>query len=122
MTLTYGGYNLAEYAAKYGVIVVPRIVQGPNPIDSIAGTHDPDDLAHKLDIVIQCRALSADQLNVLWTLAQNAIDVPYQNLLYEEGSVHIDGRYRIEIGQSDPVILTSERKLFGGVIITLIQR
>ena len=123
MTLTYGGYNIAEMTSKYGVSVVPRIVEGPNGIDSIAGTHEPDPLAQKLDIVVNCwNILTDDQLNTLWTLAANAIEVPYQDLLYETGSIRISGKYRITVGQSNTQLDTSEHKFFGGVILTFTQR
>lgn len=122
MTLTYAGYDLASYTGKYGVQVIPRTVEGPNPIDSIAGTHEPDPLAHKLDITIDCWPLTDAQMNILWMLESNAIDVPYQNLLYVTGDISISGKYRISIGQSKPAIDTSERKLFEGVVITLTQR
>jgi len=123
MTLTYGGYNLADYTSKYGVSVVPRTVEGPNPIDSIAGTHEPDPLSAKKDIVVKCwDILTDDQMNTLWTLEANAVDVPYQSLLYVSGNINISGQYRISVGQSDPMIDTSERKLFGGVVLTFTQR
>ena len=62
MTLTYGGYNIADYTSKYGVSVVPRTVEGPNAIDSIAGTHEPDPLAQKYDITV--RALSGSPVRL----------------------------------------------------------
>jgi len=123
MTLTYGGYNIAEMTSKYGVSVVPRTVEGPNGIDSIAGTHEPDPLAQKLDIVVNCwNILTDDQLNTLWTLANNAVEAPYQDLLYESGSISISGRYRITVGQSSPTLDSSEHKFFGGVVLTFTQR
>ena len=123
MTLTYGGYNLADYTSKYGVSVVPRTVEGPNPIDSIAGTHEPDPLSAKKDIVVKCwDILTDDQMNTLWTLANNAIEVPYQPLQYVEGSVSISGDYRISVGQSNTQLVTSEHKFFGGVVLTFTQR
>ena len=123
MTLTYGGYNIADMTNKYGVSVVPRTVEGPNAIDSIAGTHEPDPLAQKLDVVVRCwNILTDDQMNTLWTLANNAVDVPYQDLLYVTGNISISGKYRITVGQSDTMLDTSERKLFGGVVLTFTQR
>lgn len=123
MTLTYGGYNIAAYTSKYGVSVVPRTVTGPNQIDSIAGTHEPDDLAFKKDVVVRCvDILTADQMNTLWTLAANSVDVPYQDLLYVSGNISISGKYKISVGQSDAMLDTSERKLFGGVTLTFTQR
>jgi len=122
MTLTFSGYNIAEMTNKYGVTVVPRTVEGPNGIDSIAGTHEPDPLAKKLDLVVTCRPLTDDQVNILWTLESNAIDVPYQDLLYVSGNITISGKYRISVGQSTPVIDSFERKLFGGVVLTFTQR
>jgi len=123
MTLSYGGYNLADYTSKYGVSVVPRTVEGPNPINSIAGTYEPDPLAQKKDITVKCwDILTDDQMNVLWTLAANAVDVPYQDLLYVSGNITISGKYRISVGQSDTMLDTSERKLFGGVVLTFTQR
>ena len=123
MTLTYGGYNIADYTSKYGVSVVPRTVEGPNAIDSIAGTHEPDPLAQKRDNTVTCRdILTDDQMNTLWTMAANAVDVPYQDLLYVSGNITISGKYRISVGQSTPMIDTSERKLFGGVVLTFTQR
>ena len=122
MTLTFSGYNIAEMTNKYGVTVVPRTVEGPNGIDSIAGTHEPDPLAKKLDLVVTCRPLTDDQMNILWTLESNAIDVPYQDFLYVSGNITISGKYRISVGQSTPVIDSSERKLFGGVVLTFTQR
>ena len=123
MTLTYGGYNIADMTSKYGVSVVPRTVEGPNGIDSIAGTHEPDPLAQKLDVTVRCwNILTDDQMNTLWTLANNAVDVPYQDLLYVTGNISISGKYRITVGQSDTMLDTSERKLFGGVVLTFTQR
>ena len=123
MTLTYGGYNIADMTSKYGVSVVPRTVEGPNGIDSIAGTHEPDPLAQKLDIVVNCwNILTDDQLNTLWTLANMAVDVPYQPLQYEEGNISISGNYRISVGQSNTQLSTSEHKFFGGVVLTFTQR
>lgn len=123
MTLTYAGYNIASWTSKYGVSVVPRTVEGPNSIDSIAGTHEPDPLAQKFDIVVRCRDILTDsQLNTLRTLANNAIDVPYQQLKYINGVVNITGEYRISVGQADAVLETAARKLYGGVVLTFTQR
>ena len=123
MTLTYAGYNIASWTSKYGVSVVPRTVEGPNSIDSIAGTHEPDPLAQKFDIVVRCRDILTDsQLNTLRTLANNAIDVPYQQLKYINGVVNITGEYRISVGHADAVLETAARKLYGGVVLTFTQR
>ena len=107
---------------KYGVSVVPRVVEGPNPIDSIAGTHEPDPLAYKKDVVVRCWPLSDAQLKTLLTLEQNAVDVPYQTLQYKLGTLTITGSYRISLSQGDVVLDTTARKLFGGVVITFTQR
>lgn len=123
MTLTYAGYNIAAMATKYGVSIVPRTVEGPNPIDSIAGTHEPDPLAQKFDVVVLCRDTLTDaQLNILRTLATNAIDVPYQQLKYINGAVNISGEYRISVGQANTSVVTSTRKYYGGVVLTFTQR
>lgn len=123
MTLTYAGYNIAAMTSKYGVSIVPRTVAGPNPIDSIAGTHEPDDLAQKFDVVVRCWNILTDaQWNILRTLATNAIDVPYQQLKYINGAVNISGEYRISVGQADTVLATAARKLYGGVVLTFTQR
>lgn len=123
MTLTYGGYNIAAMTSKYGVSVVPRTVEGPNGIDSIAGTHEPDPLSQKFDVVVRCWNILTDaQLNILRTLATNAIDVPYQQLNYVNGVVNISGQYRISVGQADQVLMTTARKLYGGVVLTFTQR
>ena len=123
MILTYAGYNIAEMTSKYGVSVVPRTVEGPNGIDSIAGTHEPDPLAQKFDVVVRCwNILTDDQLRTLWMLASNAIDAPYQALQYEEGNISISGNYRISVGQSDTMLSTSEHKFFGGVVLTFTQQ
>ena len=122
MTLTYGGYDIAAMTGKYGVSVVPRTVEGPNPIDSIAGTHEPDPLAFKRDVVVQCWPLSPAQMNIVWTLESNAVDVPYQDLQYINGDVSITGKYRISVGQGDTVLNTTARKLYGGVTLTFTQR
>lgn len=122
MTLTYGGYDLSGYTSKYGVSVIPRVVEGPNPIDSIAGTHEPDPLAYKRDVQVRCIPLTETQLKTLWTLERNSVDVPYQTLTYVVGSVSNTGNYRISVGQSDTVIDTTARKRFGGVVITFTQR
>ena len=122
MTLTYGGYDIASWTGKYGVSLVPRTVEGPNPIDSIAGTHEPDPLAQKLDITVDCWPLSDDQMVVLQTLLNNAVDVPYQTLQYALGNVSVTGSYRISASQGTTVLDTSEHKLYGGVVITFTQR
>ena len=122
MTLTYGGYNIADMTGKYNVSVVPRVVEGPNSIDSIAGTHEPDPLAQKKDLIVECWPLTDAQLNLLWALAQNAIDVPYQPLKYISGDVSIEGSYKITVGQSKTVIDTADRKYHGGVVLTFTQR
>ena len=122
MTLTYGGYNIGEMTGKYNVSVVPRVVEGPNGIDSIAGTREPDPLAYKKDVVVQCWPLTDAQLNTLLTLAQNAVDVPYQPLKYISGDVTVEGSYRIAVGQSRTVIDTVDRKYHGGVVLTFTQR
>ena len=61
-------------------------------------------------------------MGTLWMLADNAVDAPYQDLLYVSGNITISGKYRISVGQSAPMIDTSERKLFGGVVLTFTQR
>ena len=122
MTLSYAGWDLTGYTSKYGVSVIPRTVEGPNRIDSIAGTHEPDPLAAKLDVVVRCIPLSDSQLDLLWTMVRDAVSMPYLNLTYVSGNVSITGQYRISVGKSDAVIDTSERKLFGGVVLTFTQR
>lgn len=122
MTLTYGGYNLAEYTEDRGVSLIPRTVEGPNPINSIAGTYEPDPLAQKTDVVVRCIPLTDDQMNILWTLAHNAVDVPYQALRYISGNVSISESYRIAVGQANHIRDKATRKLFGGVVLTFTQR
>lgn len=122
MTLTYGGYNIAAMTGKYNVQVIPRVVSGPNPIDSIAGTHEPDDLAFKQDVQVECWPITEAQLNSLWTLARNAVDVPYQQFKYVSGNVNIQGEYKISVGASKSVLDTSQRRLHGGVVLTFTQR
>lgn len=122
MTFTYGGYDIAAMTGKYGVSVLPRTVEGPNPIDSIAGTHEPDPLAFKKDLMVRCWPLTDDQMNVLMTLEENCVDTPYWPLRYVNGNVTISGAYRISVGQADSVLETTARKLYGGVILTFTQR
>ncbi len=122
MTFTYGGYSIADMAAKYGVSILPRTVEGPNPIDSIAGTHEPDPLAFKKDLTVRCRPLTADQINILMTLEENCVDTPYWPLRYVNDNVTISGSYRISVGQADSVMETTARKLYGGVVLTFTQR
>lgn len=122
MTLTYGGYDLAAYTSKYGVSIIPRTVEGPNAIDSIAGTHDPDPLAQKRDLQVRCIILTPAQMNVLFTLANRCVDVPYQDLQYINSSVRVTGKYRISVGQADAVLDTTVRKYYGGVVLTFTQR
>lgn len=122
MTFTYGGYDIAAMTSKYGVSILPRKVTGPNPIDSIAGTHEPDTLAFKKDLLVRCRPLTDDQMNVLLTLEENSVDTPYWPLRYVNGNINISGSYRISVGQADSVMETTARKLYGGVVLTFTQR
>lgn len=122
MTLTYAGYNIAAMAEKYKVETIPRTVEGPNPIDSIAGTHEPDLLAQKVDLVVHCVPLTDAQMNTLLTLAKNAIDVPYQKLRYVLGAVDIYDDYRISVGTGTCIREKGTNRLFGGVILTFTQR
>lgn len=123
MTLTYGGYDIASMAFSRSVRIVPRTVSGPNPIDSIAGTHEPDDLAQKFDVVVECWAILTDaQLNILMTLARNAIDVPYQQFKYVNGAVDISGEYKITVGPAKPTFDQIGKKCYGGVVLTFTQR
>lgn len=123
MTLTYGGYNIASMASHYDVRIIPRTVSGPNPIDSIAGTHEPDDLAQKFDVTVLCLPILTDaQLNTLMTLARNAIDVPYQQFKYVNGAVNISGEYNISVGQAKPTFDQTGKKCYGGVVLTFTQR
>lgn len=122
MTLTYGGYDIGAMTGKYNVTVIPRTVEGPNAIDSIAGTREPDPLAQKKDLVVQCWPLTETQLNILLSLAETAVDVPYQPLKYITGGVSVEGNYRISVGQSKTIIDTTQSKYFGGVVLTFTQR
>lgn len=122
MTLTYNGYDIAALAAKYGDSTVPRIVEGQNGLDSIAGSHEPDPLAYKTDLVVNCRPLSGAQVNLLHTLMAASIAVPYGTLLYVSGDVTLSGQYRISATAANNIMDTSERKLYGGVVLTFTQR
>lgn len=122
MTFTYGGYDIAAMTGKYNIKVVPRFVVGTNGIDSIAGTHEPDILDFKKDIIVECWPLTENQLTSLWTLAEESVSNPYQWLNYVSGNITISGEYRISVGQSASIIDTDERKYHGGVVLTFTQR
>ena len=122
MTLTYAGYDIAAMTEKYKVEIIPRTVEGPNPIDSIAGTHEPDLLAQKVDLVVHCVPLKDAQMNILMTLAENCVDTPYWPLRYVNGSVIVSGAYQISVGAGNCIREKGENILFGGVILTFTQR
>lgn len=122
MTLTYGGYDIAPLCAKYGDAVVPRIVQGPNPFDSVAGTHWPDDLDYKDDLTVKCRPLSGAQWNLLRTLMRDSVTTPYKQLKYTSGDVNLSGQYKISVTSASNVMETSERELYDGAYITFTQQ
>lgn len=122
MILTYAGHDLAAFAAKYGDAISPRVVEGVNGFDTIAGSHEPDPLAHKTDLIVNCRPLTDAQIVTLNSLAEASVATPYMALQYVSGTITLSGQYRISVSPANNIMYTAQRKLYGGVILTFTQR